>query len=60
MTRLNVSPALSIEPDAIEETFILASGPGGQRVNKVCLLSRWHNIRNGAGRTQISRASERP
>jgi ribosome-associated protein len=35
MTRTDVSPAFSIDPDAIEETFILASGPGGQRVNKV-------------------------
>ncbi len=35
MTDLQESEKPSIDPDAIEETFILASGPGGQRVNKV-------------------------
>jgi ribosome-associated protein len=28
-------PAINIDPSIIEEKFILASGPGGQRVNKV-------------------------
>jgi ribosome-associated protein len=35
MTGADASFAFSIDADAIEETFILASGPGGQRVNKV-------------------------
>ena len=35
MTRSDDIPAFNIDPDALEETFILASGPGGQRVNKV-------------------------
>jgi protein subunit release factor B len=36
MTRIDASPAFSIDPDAIEEKFPAATGPGGQNVNKVC------------------------
>ncbi len=32
---IRVTPSLSIDPDEIEESFIRASGPGGQNVNKV-------------------------
>jgi ribosome-associated protein len=35
MTRISITPSLSIDANEIEETFILASGPGGQNVNKV-------------------------
>lgn len=35
MARIAVTPTLSIDENEIEETFILASGPGGQNVNKV-------------------------
>ena len=33
--RIAVAPGLSIDDSEIAETFILASGPGGQNVNKV-------------------------
>jgi ribosome-associated protein len=32
---LRITPALTIDDDALEERFIRASGPGGQNVNKV-------------------------
>ncbi len=32
---IRITPALSIDENEIEETFIQASGPGGQNVNKV-------------------------
>lgn len=32
---LTITPALSIEESELEETFVRASGPGGQNVNKV-------------------------
>ncbi len=35
MARLQVSPALSIDEAELTERFVLASGPGGQNVNKV-------------------------
>jgi ribosome-associated protein len=35
MARIAVTPELSIEESEINESFILASGPGGQNVNKV-------------------------
>jgi ribosome-associated protein len=35
MAKIAVTPTLSIDENEIEETFILASGPGGQNVNKV-------------------------
>jgi ribosome-associated protein len=35
MARILITPDLSIDVIEIEETFILASGPGGQNVNKV-------------------------
>lgn len=35
MARLRVNDRISIDESEIEERFILASGPGGQNVNKV-------------------------
>src|SRR5947207_5021638 len=35
MARITVTSDLSIEESEIDERFILASGPGGQNVNKV-------------------------
>jgi ribosome-associated protein len=35
MPRIAITPGLSIDENEIEESFILASGPGGQNVNKV-------------------------
>ncbi len=35
MARLQVSPGLSIDEAELTERFVLASGPGGQNVNKV-------------------------
>lgn len=35
MPRITVTDDLSIGEDEISETFVLASGPGGQNVNKV-------------------------
>ena len=35
MARIAITPALSIDESEISERFILASGPGGQNVNKV-------------------------
>ena len=32
---IRVTPSLSIDPAALTETFLRASGPGGQNVNKV-------------------------
>ena len=32
---LRITPTLSIDPAEIKETFVRASGPGGQNVNKV-------------------------
>ena len=32
---IRVTPSLSLDERAIEESFVLASGPGGQNVNKV-------------------------
>lgn len=31
---INITPNISIDPSAIEEVFLRASGPGGQKVNK--------------------------
>ena len=33
--RIRVTASISLDPDELEETFIRASGPGGQNVNKV-------------------------
>jgi ribosome-associated protein len=35
MARLQVTPALSVDEAELSERFVLASGPGGQNVNKV-------------------------
>ena len=35
MARLTISPGLSIDEAELTERFVLASGPGGQNVNKV-------------------------
>ena len=35
MAKIELAPGIVIEEDALEERFILASGPGGQNVNKV-------------------------
>jgi len=35
MARIAVTPAISIDEDELHESFVLASGPGGQNVNKV-------------------------
>ena len=35
MPRIAVTPSISIDEDELHETFVLASGPGGQNVNKV-------------------------
>lgn len=35
MARIAVTPAISIDEEELEESFVLASGPGGQNVNKV-------------------------
>jgi ribosome-associated protein len=35
MTVLRISPALSIDENELEESFIASAGPGGQNVNKV-------------------------
>ena len=35
MSRLQLPENFTIAPDAIEESFIASSGPGGQNVNKV-------------------------
>jgi ribosome-associated protein len=35
MPRLPVTDAISIDEDELSESFVLASGPGGQNVNKV-------------------------
>ena len=35
MARLSVTDAIAIDEDELSESFVLASGPGGQNVNKV-------------------------
>jgi ribosome-associated protein len=35
MTRIPVTPDISIDESELEESFVQASGPGGQNVNKV-------------------------
>jgi len=35
MARIRISPAIAIDEDELVESFVLASGPGGQNVNKV-------------------------
>ena len=35
MARIEIAPNMSIDESEIKESFILASGPGGQNVNKV-------------------------
>ena len=35
MTKLRITPSITIDEDELVESFVLASGPGGQNVNKV-------------------------
>ena len=35
MARIAVTPTISIDEEELDESFVLASGPGGQNVNKV-------------------------
>ena len=35
MSRLRITPAIALDEDELVERFVLASGPGGQNVNKV-------------------------
>ncbi len=35
MARIQVTPSISIDERELEESFVLASGPGGQNVNKL-------------------------
>src|SRR4051812_39741241 len=35
MARIRITPEISIEDSELEESFVQASGPGGQNVNKV-------------------------
>ena len=35
MTTLRITPLIAIDEDELAESFVLASGPGGQNVNKV-------------------------
>jgi len=35
MSRIHITPSLSIDESELEESFIQSSGPGGQNVNKV-------------------------
>jgi len=35
MARIAVTPTISLNEEELEESFVLASGPGGQNVNKV-------------------------
>jgi ribosome-associated protein len=35
MAKLRIMPSLAIDEEELVETFVLASGPGGQNVNKV-------------------------
>lgn len=35
MPSIRITPSISIDEDTLEERFVLASGPGGQNVNKV-------------------------
>lgn len=46
---LSVTPSLAIDENELRETFIRASGPGGQNVNKVAtaVQLRW-DVRNSA------------
>lgn len=37
---IQVTPTISIDEHELKEEFILASGPGGQNVNKVCTAVR--------------------
>ncbi len=35
MTKIPIMPRIAIDENELEESFVLASGPGGQNVNKV-------------------------
>jgi len=35
MARIRITPQIAIDEDELVESFVLASGPGGQNVNKV-------------------------
>jgi ribosome-associated protein len=35
MARIQITPGIALDDSELEESFVLASGPGGQNVNKV-------------------------
>jgi len=35
MAQIRITPAIALDESELEESFVLASGPGGQNVNKV-------------------------